>query len=986
MIRKKSIAWICVVIGLSAVILDFTLQSKVLVSRYAFPVLFTVFGVCVALTTYALMRVRLQELELAQSSSDRNLQESEARFERIFNNSPIPLFVTSLADGRVLAANESAILQFGLKGIDPKGLKSPDFYVNPTERDQFAERLKKEGRATHLVQLRTLAGKPFWAAVSSQKMMHDNSPSILTAIQDVTDQIGAERALRESEQRLTEQSAQLTTLMERQAANDVLEDRVPEILESCGHTIKARRSSMWQFSDDRSAIHCVDLYDSETRQHTSGSIVRRADFPAYFSAMEHARLIAADDAHHDPSTREFSGPYLAPNGIGAMLDIPLHQNGTVTGVMCLEHVGGSRHWTAEEQNFALSVANLLVLAITDAERREANARLAESELRARHVIDTAHDAFVGMNSDGKIVSWNAQAAKTFGWTAEEVLGKTISETIIPPAFREGHRRGLRRFLETGEAPVVNQTLELTALNRQGDEFPIEITITNPIRSEHRYFFGAFIRDISTRKQREQELKQARDSAEAATRAKSEFLANMSHELRTPLNGVLGYAQLMQRSSTLTAEQRESLDAISKCGSHLLDLINDVLDLSKIEAGRMELEPVSTDLRQLTVDLSYVIAEPVRRKGLHFSVELSSDLPARVVVDGRHLRQVLLNLLGNAVKFTPIGDITLIVSKKEDDRLAFEVRDTGIGISAEHLSTVFEEFRQTPDGSAAGGTGLGLTISRRLVQAMGGKLMVKSTVNEGSSFFFDIPLITAEASILAASEEDEAALGSHLAPGSNLTVLVADDSSVNRRILASLLESAGAQVITACGGVEAVELTCKYRPSVVLMDLRMLDLDGLTATRRILADPETENIPVIMVTASAFGDSRQAALDAGCVDFVVKPVRAEHLFRKLQQHTKARFVTSAEEAPVSQAAPTLPSGPHMAEISKRLHDAASIGNVSELDRLALELPPLGSAEASLGAHIGRLTAAFDFPALLELAEQLVAGSSGEARSENARAST
>jgi PAS domain S-box-containing protein len=684
--------------------------------------------------------------------------------------------------------------------------------------------------------------------------------------------------------------------------------------------------------------------------------------------MEHARLIAADDAHHDPSTREFSVPYLTPKGIGAMLDIPLHQNAAVTGVMCLEHIGGARHWTAEEQNFALSVANLLVLAITDAERREATARLAESEVRARHVIDTAHDAFVGMNSDGEIVSWNAQAAKTFGWSTEEILGKKLAETIIPPAFREGHRRGLRRFLESGDAPVVNQTLELTALNRHGDEFPIEITITNPIRSDHKYFFGAFIRDISTRKQREQELKQAKESAEAATRAKSEFLANMSHELRTPLNGVLGYAQLMQRSTSLTADQRESLDAISKCGSHLLDLINDVLDLSKIEAGRMELEPVPTDLRQLTVDLSYVIAEPVRRKGLRFDVELADDLPTRVVVDGRHLRQVLLNLLGNAVKFTPIGELTLIVSRK-DDRLAFEVRDTGIGIPHEHLSSIFEEFRQTRDGSAAGGTGLGLTISRRLVHAMGGKLGVKSTVNEGSSFFFDIPLITAEASVLSTSEEESPMLGAHLAPGTNLTVLVADDSSVNRRILASLLESAGAQVITASGGVEAVELTAKYRPNVVLMDLRMIDLDGLTATRRILAEPETENTPVIMVTASAFGDSRQAASDAGCVDFIVKPVRADHLFRMLQKHLKVRFVTSDEEAPVSQTEVVLPTGPHMAGIGKRLHDAASIGNVSELENIALELPSLGPEEATLGSHIGRLTTAFDFPALLELAERL-----------------
>ena len=219
MIHKKSIVWIAALIGLSAVILDITLQSKVLVSRYAFPILFSAFGACVVLTTFALFRLRVRELEKAETSFHKNLQESEARFERIFNTSPIPLFVTNLSTGKVQATNDSAIRQFGLTGVDPTGLSAPDFYVNPGERADFANRIANEGRANHLVQLRTLSGQSFWAAVSSQKMTHDNSPAILTAIQDVTDQVGAERALRESEQRLTAQSAALTTLMEGQASH-----------------------------------------------------------------------------------------------------------------------------------------------------------------------------------------------------------------------------------------------------------------------------------------------------------------------------------------------------------------------------------------------------------------------------------------------------------------------------------------------------------------------------------------------------------------------------------------------------------------------------------------------------------------------------------------------------------------------------------------------------------------------------------------------
>jgi signal transduction histidine kinase len=192
----------------------------------------------------------------------------------------------------------------------------------------------------------------------------------------------------------------------------------------------------------------------------------------------------------------------------------------------------------------------------------------------------------------------------------------MAETIVPPAFREAHISGMRRFHETGEAPVVNQRLELTALHRSGREFPIELTISSPMRVESGFFFGAFLRDISDRRQRDAELRRAKESAEAATRAKSEFLANMSHELRTPLNGMLGYTQLLQRDRALNAVQHEALEAISKCGSQLLDLINDVLDLSKIEAGRVDIEEEPTDLTKLITDLKYVVAEAANRKGLH----------------------------------------------------------------------------------------------------------------------------------------------------------------------------------------------------------------------------------------------------------------------------------------------------------------------------------------------------------------------------------
>jgi CheY-like chemotaxis protein len=263
--------------------------------------------------------------------------------------------------------------------------------------------------------------------------------------------------------------------------------------------------------------------------------------------------------------------------------------------------------------------------------------------------------------------------------------------------------------------------------------------------------------------------------------------------------------------------------------------------------------------------------------------------------------------------------------------------------------------------------LGLTISQRLVKSMGGDLSVRSKLGSGSSFYFTLPLIPVEGAVPAGSEEkeEERLFDSRLASGEHLTALVADDSSVNRRILASLLESAGVRVIAAEGGVEAVALATEHKPDVIFMDLRMRDLDGLQATREILANPATSAIPIIMVTASAFGDSRQAAFDAGCVDFILKPIRAEQLFQKLQHHTRARFVTA--EADFDDGREILvPADGSLREIGKRLHEAASIGNIAELDAIVMELARGTATEAKLSGRIARLCAKFDFAAVIHLA--------------------
>jgi signal transduction histidine kinase/CheY-like chemotaxis protein len=532
---------------------------------------------------------------------------------------------------------------------------------------------------------------------------------------------------------------------------------------------------------------------------------------------------------------------------------------------------------------------------------------------------------------------------------------------------------MRRFHETGEAPVVGQRLELVALHRTGREFPIEITIASPMRLESGVFFGAFLRDISDRRERDDQLRQAKESAEAATRAKTEFLANMSHELRTPLNGVLGYAQLLRRDRTLSPAQREALEAITKGGSHLLDLINDVLDLSKIEAGRIDIEASSTDLAQLAIDLRYLLAEAARHKGLLLTVTIAPDTSRCVELDGRHLRQVLLNLLGNAIKFTPQGEVRLAVGRTDDGRLAFEVSDTGVGIEPEGLTAIFEAFTQTRTGAAAGGTGLGLTISQHLIARMGGELRVESVPGKGSRFYFVLPLVPASGASLAVPSDDDPTappLEARLADGEDVAALVVDDSTVSRRILAALLESIGARVMTAAGGHEALQLAREHRPDVIFMDLKMSGLDGFETTRRLRADPATAGIPVVAVTASAFGDTQAAAREAGCVDYLPKPVRAEALFAALTTHVGVRFVTqaSADATPEPEA---LDAAKRPA-VASRLREAAAVGAVTDLESLAQELATGPAGEAALGRQIAGLAASFDFDRLLELDNQLTSG--------------
>jgi PAS domain S-box-containing protein len=528
-----------------------------------------------------------------------------------------------------------------------------------------------------------------------------------------------------------------------------------------------------------------------------------------------------------------------------------------------------------------------------AELQAANAALRMQRERFRNVLETAADAYVAVDENSRIVEWNAAATALFGWSRDEALGLSLMETIIPERYREKHERGFRHFNETGQSDVMSHVLELPALNRRGEEFPVEITL-NAIRAEGHWLINSFIRDISARKAAEAALQQAKENAESASRAKTEFLATMSHEIRTPLNGVIGFTGLLL-DGPLTEDKRHYAELARQSGEALLHLLNDFLDFSKIEAGRLQLEPVDFDLHLEATQVLALVQPAAETRGLELRRRI--DVPHRLRGDAARLRQILLNLLSNAVKFTEQGHVTLCCSEAGRQgrtvRICFEVTDTGIGIEPALRPFLFKPFVQAESITRRfGGTGLGLAISRRLAEAMGGEIGFRSSPGAGSTFWVELPfvLLPSEETPLPDASLDEfrsAPEGTHRG-----RVLVAEDNSVSQMLAAEVLKRLGCQVDVVGNGIEAVEAWKQLPYDLIFMDCDMPAMDGFEATRQIRRQEGAgrhggnphggrPHTPIIAMTASALQGDAERCLAAGMDEFMSKPLRLQQISRVVE---------------------------------------------------------------------------------------------------------
>src|SRR3954471_2023159 len=563
-------------------------------------------------------------------------------------------------------------------------------------------------------------------------------------------------------------------------------------------------------------------------------------------------------------------------------------------------------------------------------------RVRDQQFYTRSLIESNIDALITTDPRGIITDVNKQMEALTGCTRDELIGAPFKDYFTDPDRAEA---GIKRVL--GESKLTDY--ELTARARDGKETVVSYNAT-PFHDRDRKLQGVFAaaRDVTERKRYEQSLQQA-------NRAKSVFLANMSHEIRTPMNAILGFSQLMLRDQDVTPRQCQYLGTINRSGEHLLALINDILEMSKIEAGRTTLSPSTFDLPALLRDLEMMFRIRTDEKKLSFSVETIGDVPRFIVTDINQLRQVFINVLGNAVKFTEQGGIGLRVLADGEGptgpRLRVEVEDTGEGISPDDQEKLFRHFEQTKTGQQAGtGTGLGLAISREFVRLMGGAITVNSEVGKGSVFAIELPLKEGESRAVEAKEKSRQVL--RLRPGqATCRVLIADDVEDNRQLLAQLLTPIGFEICLATNGAEAVQEFERWRPHLVLMDFRMPVMDGHEAIRRIRAMAGGKETKVIAVTASAMDENRQELMAVGADDFIGKPFREADLFEKIHAHTGIEYVYADDSqavAPEEEPAELTPDS--LAGCSKDL-----IGSLREavitadLDQLLVKIQEVEGCE-------------------------------------------
>ena len=569
----------------------------------------------------------------------------------------------------------------------------------------------------------------------------------------------------------------------------------------------------------------------------------------------------------------------------------------------LSPIGGENWKVLANRLLAFFVIWIAVLICRAFQKSQETNRLNTVQLanasRLKAILDNTVDGIITINTSGIIESFNPAAEQLFLFSELEAIGQNV-KLLMPEPWKSDHDQYIQNYLHTGEAKIIGKGREVIGRRKNGTTFPLELSI-GKMEIEGRLMFTGIVKDITERKANEvqinealkkaaaskEEAVQAKHLAESASQAKGQFLAHMSHEIRTPLNAILGYSQILNRNQDLEPNQKKAIQTIETSGNNLLELINEVLDYSKIEAGTKELNPKDFNLKELLEGLLTMFENRCEDKNLAVHLQRTDQAPIYINGDEGKLRQVLVNLLGNAIKFTTAGKVVLELEKKPSNHYKFSVIDTGPGIPQEDHASILEPFKQSDSGRFKGGTGLGLSLSKELVGLMGGELSLESQEGKGSSFFFTLELPPAKSPVPPRAQREKQEGKPQLKSGS-IKALVVDDTEVNRELLCNILLSAGIEINEAENGKEAIDQVEKFKPDIIFMDLRMPVMDGEEATREIKRLYGSDRFKIVAITATVFDHERKEIFTHMFDDYITKPFRIERIYECIQTLLGAEF--------------------------------------------------------------------------------------------------
>ncbi|MEG4105436.1 PAS domain S-box protein [Microcoleus sp. S13_C5] len=899
-----------------------------------------------------------QELETLVEERTAQLRLSEEKFAKAFRSSPNPITITRLNDGRYLEINEAFCQTIGYSAaeiLDRTALEL-NFWENIQARAELFKMLdEKKIVLNYEFDFRTNTGGLRTGLLSAEIIDIHGETCVISVIQDISDRKLAEEKLRSvaaslaAAQRIArvgnwecDFSANTTTWSEELSRIFGLDPTQPA-------------PTLTEFSQ---YVHPDDRQKWQTTIDTA--IASGQSYSLEYRILRPEPKIAADNCPSQISEAGFIR-YIEARG-----EVVVNQQGQVT--------------------------KLFTTLMDITPRKLAEIALAESEEKYRHLVETSQDIIWSCNAQGQITFVNQAVKQIYGYEPEEMLGCSFSDFLVPGEI--DWKWELQQRLLTGKTVFQYENI---VLGKDGRKIDINTKAIARMDAEGNIIgTTGTASDITERKQAEIVLQKAKEEADRANRAKSEFLSNMSHELRTPLNAILGFSQLLARDPDLGADQQQYLGIITQSGEHLLVLINNILQMSKIEVGLVTLNNSTFDLHKLLKNTENMLKLQAEKKGLQLICDCPPDLPQYIETDESKLRQVLINVVGNAIKFTAEGGVNLRlkhelmknknhpeISPSENCSLLFEVEDTGSGISAEEMDNLFKPFAQTESGKKAQeGTGLGLPISKQFVQLMGGKMTVTSTLGRGSIFRFDVKVSLPNAVEIQVAQTARRVVG--LEPGQpEYRILAVDDRLESRLLLVRMLTSLGFAVQEAENGVQAVEMWSSWEPHLIWMDMRMPVMDGYEATKQIKAHLKGQATVIIALTASAFDEERSLILSAGCDDFVAKPFREQVILEKMAKYLGVRYVYDREaslssdaalSAEVSTATETadlaftlntsfLKAMP--AEWIDELYSAADAVDNEEIFRLLLSIPPIN---ASFRSAIADLANNFRCDRIIDLIEE------------------